>query len=141
MRGLKDPLSDLQTYKPKIQNTMEHYLNEKRANKWYIGMKVIMQQIKKGDEEVQEADPWFTLNPVRQLLIWDFDENYKVAGTKIENDFVAFNANGSGWILNKVELVSMHNCRCAQPVIANDLDERYSDSNISDADSKDGCMK
>ena len=33
---------------------------------------------------------------------------YNTAREKIEKDFVAFCANGSGWILDRVDLVSVH---------------------------------
>ena len=47
VRGMKDPMSTLQAYKPKIQNTTKYYLETKGGIKWSIGMKVIVHKINK----------------------------------------------------------------------------------------------
>ena len=110
VRGNFDPLTVLQVYHPKIKNTIQHYLNEKGAMKWYIGMKVIMKNMVYDDvaKEVDQVDPGFTSRPSITAMISDFDEGYNIARQKIEKDFVAFCANGSGWILDRVDLVSLH---------------------------------
>ena len=38
VKGIKDPISTLQIYKAKIQNTINHYLEAKGAMNWYRGM-------------------------------------------------------------------------------------------------------
>ena len=38
----------------------------------------------------------------------NFDSEYSTNQEKIVNDFVAFNANGSGWTLQRVNSVSLH---------------------------------
>ena len=110
VRGNFDPLTVLQVYHPKIKNTIQHYLNEKGAMKWYIGMKVIMKKMDYDNiaKEVDQVDPGFTSRPTITTMISDFDEGYNIARQKIEKDFVAFCANGSGWILDRVDLVSVH---------------------------------
>ena len=40
--------------------------------------------------------------------MWDFDDKYRKAIEKIEKVFFAFNANDSGWILDRVDLDSIH---------------------------------
>ena len=38
----------------------------------------------------------------------NFETSYKEAGAKIIQDFVEFNQNGSGWILERVENISIN---------------------------------
>ena len=38
----------------------------------------------------------------------DFDELYRECTSKKMNDFVEFNANGSGWILDRVAFTQIH---------------------------------
>ena len=40
--------------------------------------------------------------------MWDFDDKYRKATEKIEKVFVAFNANDSGWILDRVDFDSIN---------------------------------
>ena len=62
VRGFKDPISTLQIYKAKIQNTINHYLETKGAMKWYLGMQVKMYKPSINVEKAQEASPGFTSN-------------------------------------------------------------------------------
>ena len=106
VRGHKDPTMTLLAYKAKIRNTIQHYVNTKGPMKWYLGMKVIM--IKYAvNGEIAEADPGFTSRPQITTTLWNFDTLYTEAGTKIVTDFLEFNANGSGWILERVENISI----------------------------------
>ena len=106
VRGFKDPISTLNAYKSKVKNTVTHYLESKGAMKWYIGMQVKM--YKESGETRQEASPGFTSNPKTTLSLWNFEDLYKASFDKILNDFIEFNANGSGWILERVENLSIH---------------------------------
>ena len=110
VRGIIDPMMALTIYHPKIKNTIQHYLNEKGAMKWYIGMKVIMKKMDYSDDgkQVGQIDPGFTSRPRITAMMYNFDEGYNAARQKIEKNFVEFCANGSGYILDRVALVSVH---------------------------------
>ena len=108
VRGNKDPLDVLGIYKPKIRNEIRDYIDEKEAVKWYIGMKVKMVKTDKDGEKYEEAYPGFTSNHKISGTLLNFDSEYSTNQEKIVNDFVEFNANGSGWILERVNSVSLH---------------------------------
>ena len=128
VRGFKDPISTLNAYKSKVKNTVTHYLESKGAMKWYIGMQVKM--YKESGETRQEASPGFTSNPKTTLSLWNFEDLYKSSFDKILNDFIEFNANGSGWILERVENLSI-NIAGYQP-IATYSDDSDDESDIGD---------
>ena len=119
VRGFKDPLSTLQLYKAKIANTLKHYLITKGPMKWYMGMQVVLHKLNSEGEILQEARPGFTSNPRNALTMIDFEELYAESSNKIMNDFVKYNANGSGWILSRVQLISVH-IHCYSPFSVND---------------------
>ena len=110
VRGKIDPLTALKFYQPKIKNTIQHYLNEKGAMKWYIGMKVIFKKMDYTDDgkQVGQVDPGFTSRPIITAMMFNFDEGYNTAREKIEKNFDEFLRNGSGYILDRVDLVSVH---------------------------------
>ena len=108
VRGNKDPLDVLGIYKPKIRNEIRDYIDEKEAVKWYIGMKVKMVKTDKDGEKYEEAYPGFTSNHKISGTLMNFDSEYSTNQEKIVNDFIEFNANGSRWILERVNSVSLH---------------------------------
>ena len=106
--GMKDLLVALHAYKPKIRNTLKDYMKEKGGLKWYLGAKVTMHKLDR-DGDIQEiATPGFTTSPRVQESMWNFDQNYNNASEKIMEDFIAFNRNGSGWILQSVNNISVN---------------------------------
>ena len=50
----------------------------------------------------------FLSNTTISLTMNDFEELYTECITKIMNDFTEFNANGSGWVLDRVAFTSIH---------------------------------
>ena len=108
VRGFKDPLFTLNVYKAKIRNAINNYLKTKGPTKWYLGTEIIMHKIDKEGRIADEIDPGFTSNMKTTLHMWNFDELYNECSEKIMKDFVEFNANGSGWILSRVRLISVH---------------------------------
>jgi len=118
VRGFKDPLSTLRLYKIKIANTLQHYLKTKGPMKWYIGMQVVLHKISSEGIITQEASPGFTSRPTNTLSMVDFEELYLESSNKIMNDFDNYNANGSGWILSRVQLISVH-IHCYSPFSTN----------------------
>ena len=122
VRGVHDPSSSLQSYKSKIRNEIRDYIGEKEAVKWYIGMKVSMHKYDKDGNIYEEAHPGFTSSPNISPTLMNFDIVYKENHDKIVNDFVAFNANGSGWILNRVNSVSLHMMQYSTGEVTADYD-------------------
>ena len=108
VKGNKDPLDVLGIYKSKIRNEIRDYIEEKEATKWYIGMKVKMFKMDKDGNKYAEVHAGFTSKPALSPTMMNFDSVYKVHQEKIMNDFVAFNANGSGWILDRVSEICLH---------------------------------
>ena len=53
----------------------------------------------------------------------NFEYLYKESFDKIINDFTEFNANGSGWILDRVELISVNIARY-QPIHLNYVEKQ-----------------
>ena len=113
VRGIKDPTLTLQAYNAKIRNTIQHYLDTKGHMKWYLGMKVSMIKYEY-DGEIATANPEFTTRARSTSMLWVFDMIYKEAGAKIIEDFIEFNQDGSGWILGRVENISVNIIRCVQ---------------------------
>ena len=70
-------------------------------------MKVTMIKIDKDGNMYEEAQTGFTSNPNILSTLMNFDLVYNEHQEKIVNDFVVFNANGSGWILARVNSVSL----------------------------------
>merc|ERR1712208_125098 len=78
------------------------------GSKWYIGMKVKMHKMDKDGNKYDEVHAGFTSKPAISATMLNFDSLYKEHQEKIVNDFVAFNANGSGWVLDRVSEISLH---------------------------------
>jgi len=108
VKGNKDPLDVLGIYKSKIRNEIIDYIEEKEATKWYIGMKVSMHKMDKEGNILEQVTPGFTSNPTISSNLMNFELLYDEHHDKIINDFVSFNANGSGWILKRVYSISLH---------------------------------
>ena len=108
VKGNKDPLDVLGIYKSKIRNEIIDYIEEKEATKWYIGMKVKMFKSDKAGNKIDEVHAGFTSKTAISATMLNFDSVYKEHQEKIVNDFVAFNANGSGWVLDRVSEICLH---------------------------------
>ena len=110
VRGFKDPLQTLQAYQAKIRNSMNNYIKEKGTVKWHIGIIVNLYKLDKDGNMISKAAPGFSSNTNISLTMRDFEDLYTECKNKIMNDFTEFNANGSGWILDRVALTSIHMC-------------------------------
>ena len=114
IQGIKDPLSAFGIYKAKIKNIISDYLEKKGPLKFYIGMQIRLQKEDNlGNKD--EAAPGFTGKPCVTLRLPTFDEDYENSMNKIVKDFQAFQENGSGWILQGVDLISVSIARY-QPI-------------------------
>ena len=107
VRGIIDPMMALTIYHPKIKNTIQHYLSEKGPMKWYIGMKVIMKKMDNG-KLTGYIDPGFTSRPTITPMMQNFDKGYHDARQKIDKNIEEFLRNGSGYIVDRVDLMSLH---------------------------------
>ena len=92
-------------------------------------MKVTMHKYDKDGNMYEEAHPGFTSNPNISSTLMNFNSVYNEHQEKIVNDFVAFNANGSGWILNRVNSVSLHMMQYSTGQATADFDS-YSDVSV-----------
>ena len=73
-------------------------------------MKVFMKKMDYSDDgkQVGQIDPGFTSHPRITAMMYNFDVGYNIARQKIEKNFDEFLRNGSGYILDRVDLVSVH---------------------------------
>ena len=108
VRGSKDPLQTLQAYQAKIRNSMNDYIKEKGAVKWHIGIIVNLYKLDKDSNMISKAAPGFSSNTNISITMGNFEDLYTECKNKIMNDFTEFNANGSGWILNRVAHTYIH---------------------------------
>ena len=51
--------------------------------------------------------PGFKTSAILQLAMYNFDQTYANAVDKIQDKVIAFNENGSGWLLNDVLNISI----------------------------------
>ena len=94
---------------------MNDYIKEKGAVKWHIGIIVNLYKLDKDSNMISKAAPGFSSNTNISLTMRDFEDLYTECKNKIMNDFAEFNANGSGCILDRVALTSIHMCNY-QPI-------------------------
>ena len=97
VRGLKDPLSTLKEYEPRVQNWIMRIL-EKSTLKYYITMKIEMvKSDKEGNNQTHIGG--FSGGMQTVLRASQFKETYQNSKNKIAQSFDEFLKNGSGWIL------------------------------------------
>ena len=131
VRGIKDPISTFDSYKTKVEQTINHYLKTKGPLKWYLGMQVIMQKTDNEGRVLQVAKPGFSANMKITGSMFNFNELYAESYDKIMKNFTVFNTNGSGWIFERVELFSIrmfgHNPIHTNEEKDNDKDDESND--------------
>ena len=67
-----------------------------------------MLKMDKDGNKIDDVHPWFTSKITLSATLVNFDSVYSTHQDKIVNDFVTFNANGSGWILDRVSEICLH---------------------------------
>ena len=108
LRGVRDLLEGLRVYKPKIRNTLMDYMKEKdRGAKWNLGVLVEMIKTNWEGAITDIIQPGFKTSAILQLAMYNFDQTYTDAVDKIQDKLIAFNENGSGWVLNNVLNISI----------------------------------
>ena len=56
---------------------------------------------------IETIQPGFRTNPFLQHGMYDFDQRYENAVNIIQDKLIAFNQNGSGWVLKNVHNISI----------------------------------
>ena len=108
LRGVRDLMEGLKVYKPKIQNTLRDYMKEKeRGAKWNLGVSVEMRKTNWKGDIIDIIHPGFKTPALLQLAMYDFDQRYENAVNIIQDKLIAFNENGSGWVLKNVHNISI----------------------------------
>ena len=103
-----DLLVGLKVYKPRIQNTLMAYMKEKdTAAKWNLGVLVEMIKTNWEGAITDIIQPGFKTSAILQLAMYNFDQTYTDAVDKIQDKLIAFNENGSGWVLKNVHNISI----------------------------------
>ena len=105
---MRDLLVGLKVYKPKIKNTLMDYMKEKDTGaKWNLGVSVEMVQMDRAGAIIKSIQPGFKTSAITQLAMYNFDHTYANAVDKIQDKLIAYNENGSGWVLKNVHNISI----------------------------------
>ena len=84
------------------------YMKEKdRGAKWNLGVLVEMIKTNWEGAITDIIQPGFKTSAILQLAMYNFDQTYTDAVDKIQDKLIAFNENGSGWVLNNVLNISI----------------------------------
>ena len=79
---------------------MDYMKEQDSGAKWTLGVLVEMVRMDKEGAIMETIPPGFKTSPRIQLAMYDFDDNYAVEA--IKDRIIAFNEDGSGWVLNNV---------------------------------------
>ena len=95
-------------------------------------MGVLVEMIKTNWEGaiIETIHHWFKTHAILQLAMYDFDHNYGNAVNKLQDKVIAFNENGSGWVLKNVLNISI-NIAVYEPTVR-DTKEDEEDSDNDD---------
>ena len=84
------------------------YMKEKDTGaKWNLGAAVEMVQMDREGAIIATIHPGFKTSAILQLAMYNFDHTYTNAVDKKQDELIAFNVNGSGWILKNVHNISI----------------------------------
>ena len=75
--------------------------------KWNLGVSVEMVQMDREGAIIKSIQPGFKTSAITQLAMYNFDHTYANAVDKIQDKLIAFNKNGSGWVLKNVHNISI----------------------------------
>ena len=132
VRGVRDLMEGLRVYKPKIKNTLMDYMKEKeRGAKWNLGVLVEMIKTDWEGAITDIIQPGFKTSAILQLAMYNFDQTYTNAVDKIQDKVIAFNENGSGWVLNNVLNISI-DIAVYEPTLGNT--KEYEEDKLNDDD-------
>merc|ERR1712081_137209 len=107
-RGSSDILQVGQQYKSKIRETVQEHIN--RGIRFYIVYKVELEQYGNGEEDDNKTVYLHSANR-RILNMYEFDDVYEHAMTKINDQFENFMAEGSGLVMDDISSISLNIAR------------------------------
>ena len=107
-RGSNDILKVGQQYKSKIRETVQEHIN--RGIRFYIVYEVELEKYGDGEEDDNKTVHLHSANR-RILNMYEFDDVYEQAMTKINDQFENFMVEGSGWVMDRINSISLNIAR------------------------------
>merc|ERR1711954_128414 len=107
-RGSNDILQVGQQYKSKIKETVQEHIN--RGIRFYIVYEVELEKYGDGEEDDYKTVYFHSANR-RILNMYEFDDVYKQAMTKINDEFEVWMGEGSGWMLDRINSIDLNIAR------------------------------
>ena len=109
LRGVSDPLQALKKFKAKIQHSLNLVLR-KNVLKFFLTMKIRMFQMDK-DGNKKFASAGFYGGTHTLLRQSQFEEAYTLSTAQIWKSFDHWLKNGSGWVLDRVEQITLRTAK------------------------------
>ena len=107
-RGSNDILQVGQQYKSKIRETVQEHIN--RGIRFYIVYEVELEKYGDGEEDDNKTVHLHSANR-RILNMYEFDDVYEQAMTKINDEFEVWMGEGSGWVMDRINSISLNIAR------------------------------
>merc|ERR1711954_58762 len=107
-RGSNDILQVGQQYKSKIKETVQEHIN--RGIRFYIVYEVELEKYGDGEEDDYKMVHLHSANR-RILDMYEFDDVYEQAMTKINDQFEVWMGEGSGWVMDRINSISLNIAR------------------------------
>merc|ERR1711954_91920 len=107
-RGSNDILQVGQQYKSKIKETVQEHI--KRGIRFYIVYEVELEKYGDGEEDDNKTVHLHSANR-RILNMYEFDDVYEQAMTKINDQFEVWMGEGSGWVMDRINSISLNIAR------------------------------
>ena len=107
-RGSNDILQAGQQYKSKIRETVQEHIN--RGIRFYIVYEVELEKYGDGEEDDNKTVHLHSANR-RILNMYEFDDVYEQAMTKINDQFEVWMGEGSGWVMDRINSISLNIAR------------------------------
>merc|ERR1711954_309938 len=107
-RGSNDILQVGQQYKSKIKETVQEHINP--GIRFYIVYEVELEKHGDGEEDDNKTVHLHSANR-RILNMHEFDDVYEQAMTKINDQFEVWMGEGSGWVMDRINSISLNIAR------------------------------
>merc|ERR1711954_159366 len=103
-RESNDILQAGQQYKSKIRETVQEHIN--RGIRFYIVYEVELEKYGDGEEDDNKTVYLHSANR-RIFNMYEFDDVYEQAMTKINDQFEDWMGEGSGWVMDRINSIDM----------------------------------
>ena len=103
-RGSNDILQVGQQYKSKIKETVQEHIN--RGIRFYIVYEVELEKYGDGEEDDNKTVYLHSANR-RIFNMYEFDDVYEQAMTKINDEFEVWMGEGSGWVMDRINSIDL----------------------------------